>query len=131
MSNLIKHLASKMSKLELENRAIARPTQNEGNRNQAPFRRPFQPQQIMQRPRRNPHDQNVQPPLNNFAGENQQEDEENHDINLIEGPSKDTYLTLSVYEDQLMINIFSDNEEGDVLVQDDKRQSETQTRSMI
>ena len=33
MSNLIKHLASKMSKLELENRAIARPTQNEGNRN--------------------------------------------------------------------------------------------------
>ena len=59
MSNLIKHLASKMSKVELENRVVARPTQNEGNRNQAPFRRPFQPQQIMQRPKRNPDDQNV------------------------------------------------------------------------
>ena len=76
----------------------------------------------MQCPRRNPDDQNVQPPLNNFAGENQQEDEENHDdINLIEGPSKDTFFTLSEYEDQLMLNIFSDNEEGDVLIQDDKK----------
>ena len=71
----------------------------------------------------------MQPPLSNFAGENQQEDEENHDdINLIGGPSKDTFLTLSEYEDQLMINIFLDNEEGDVLVQDDLKQLETQTK---
>lgn len=111
-----------MSKLELENQAAARPMQNEGNRNQGPFRRPFQPQQIMQRPKRNPDDQNVQPPLNNFADENHQGDEENHDdINLIEGPSEDTFLSLSEYEDQLMLKIFSDNEEGDILVQDDKR----------
>ena len=70
MSNLIKYLASKKLKLELENRLAFIPIQNEGNRNQAPFRRAFQPQQILQRPRTNPDDQNVQPPLKNFAKEN-------------------------------------------------------------
>ena len=47
MSNLIKELASKMSKLEVENKPTARANQNEVNRNQAPFKRPFQPQQIL------------------------------------------------------------------------------------
>ena len=56
MTNLIKDLASKMTKLELENRPVVSPIQNEGNRNQAPFRRPIQPQQILQFPRRNPND---------------------------------------------------------------------------
>ena len=84
MSNLIKYIASKMSKLELENRSVVRPIQNEGNRNQAPFRRPFQPQQILQRPRINLGDHNVQPPPNNFSEENQQEkEEEDEDINLV------------------------------------------------
>ena len=73
MSNLIKELASKMTKLEFENKPTARANQNEANRNQALFRRHFQPQQILQRPRRNADDQNVQPPLNNFAKEEQQE----------------------------------------------------------
>ena len=67
MSNLIKHLTSKMSKLELENRVVVRPTHEGMNRNQVPFRRPFQPQQILQRDRRNLDDQKVQPPLDNFS----------------------------------------------------------------
>ena len=37
-------------------------------------------------------------------------------------------MTLSEYEDQLMLNIFSNNEEGDILVQDDKRRLENQTK---
>ena len=43
MSNIIKHLASKMSKLELENRNTRKPIQEGGNRNPTPFTRPFQP----------------------------------------------------------------------------------------
>lgn len=76
MSNLINHLASKMSKLEVDSHSATKPIQDGGNRNQAPYRKPFQPQQIMQCPRRNLEDQNVQPPLNNFAGENKQEEDE-------------------------------------------------------
>lgn len=76
MSNLIKELSSKMTKLELENKPAARVNQNEANRNQAPFRRPFQPQKILQHLRRNVDDQNVQPLFNNFAEEEQQEHQE-------------------------------------------------------
>jgi N6-adenosine-specific RNA methylase IME4 len=47
MSNIIKHLASKMSKLELENRNTRKPIQEGVNRNPTPFRRPFQPTQIL------------------------------------------------------------------------------------
>ena len=75
MSNLIKELAFKMKKLEFENKPATRANQNEDNRNQAPFRRPCQPQQILQRLRRNVDDQNVQPPLNNFVEEKQGYDE--------------------------------------------------------
>lgn len=70
MLNLMKHLASKMSKLEVENRPAARPLPDVPNRNPMPFRRPFPPQQILQRDRRNLDDQTVQPPLNNFVDEN-------------------------------------------------------------
>lgn len=117
MSNLIKHLASKMSKLELENHAATKPIHEGSNRNQSPFRRPFQPQNFLQHPRKNLDDQNVQYPLNNFTNENQQEDQDDcDDINMIGGPSKDTFLNLSEYEDQLMIKILLDNEEGDVFL---------------
>ena len=71
MSNLMKHLASKMSKLEVENRPAARPPPDGPNRNHMPFRRPFPPQQILQRDRRNLDDQRVQRPMNYFVDENQ------------------------------------------------------------
>ena len=44
MSNLMKHLASKMSKLEVENRPAARPPPDGLNINPMPFRRRFPPQ---------------------------------------------------------------------------------------
>lgn len=44
MSNLLKHLASKMLKMELENHATQKPIQEGNNKNLTPFRRPFQPQ---------------------------------------------------------------------------------------
>lgn len=72
MSNLMKHLASKMSKLEVENRLAARPPPDGPNKNPMPFRRPFSPQQIFQRDRRNLDDQRVQLTLNNYVDENQQ-----------------------------------------------------------
>ena len=43
MSNLMKHLASKMSKLEVENRPAIRPPPDGLNRNPMPFRRSFPP----------------------------------------------------------------------------------------
>jgi hypothetical protein len=61
-----------MSKLEVENRLDARPPPDGININPMPFRRPFPPQQILQRERRNLDDQRVQPPLNNYVDENQQ-----------------------------------------------------------
>lgn len=72
MSNLMKHLASKMSKLEVENRPAVRPPPDVLNRNLMPFRRPCPPQQILQRDRRNLDDQRIQPPLNNYVDENEQ-----------------------------------------------------------
>lgn len=71
MSNLMKHLASKMSKLEVENRPAARPPSDGPNRNHMPLKRPFPPQEILQRDRRNLDNQRVQPPLNNYVDENQ------------------------------------------------------------
>ena len=47
MSNLMKHLASKMSKLEVENRPAARSPPDGPKKNPMPFRRPFQPQHIL------------------------------------------------------------------------------------
>ena len=44
MSNMIRELSSKMSKLEVENKPAIKANQNEANRNQAPFRRSFQAQ---------------------------------------------------------------------------------------
>lgn len=83
----------------------------------------------MQRPRRNPEDQNVQPSLHHFAGENQQGDVDDHeDINLIVGASQSSCLTLREYEDQLMINIFSDEEDGDIYLQNEKKQCKNQNK---
>ena len=42
-----------MSKLEVENRPVVRPPPDGPNKNPMPFRRPFPPQQILQRDRRN------------------------------------------------------------------------------
>ena len=101
-----------MSKLELENRNTGKPIQEDVNRNPLPFRRPFQPTQILQHPRKNPEDQNVQHPLNNFVDENQHEEgDEGDDINMMGGLAEDTCLTLSEYEDQLMLNAFPDEDD--------------------
>ena len=129
MSNIIKHLVSKMSKLELEKRNTRKPIQEGANRNPTPFRRPSQPSQILQRPRKNPKDQNVQHPLNNFVDENQHEEEdEGDDNNMIGEPAEDACLTLSEYEDQLMLNVFPDQDNGEVFGQDDPKQSESQVK---
>ena len=99
MLNLMKHLASKMSKLEVENRPAARPPPDGPNRTPMPFRRPFPPQQILQRDRRNLDDQRVQPPLSNYVDENQQSlPQEQEEINQVGGPSMINYLTQEEYE---------------------------------
>ena len=117
MSNLIKGITSKLSKLEIENRVVARPPQ-EGKINVHQYKRPFQSQQIMQRETRPIDDQRVQPPLNNFVAENQQEDEEiEHEINFIGGLDQPSFLTLAEYEELFSINQLS-NENGDIFNQD-------------
>lgn len=56
----------------MEGKNVTRPFQEEGNRNPNQYRRPFQPQQILQRDRRQNEDQRVQPPLvNNFVDDEQ------------------------------------------------------------
>ena len=126
MFNLIKEIASKMSKLEVENKRAARDNQNEVNRNQAPFKRPFQPQKILQRPRRNFDDQNVQPPLNIFVEDEQQGNEE---INLVGETSQSTCLTFQEYEDRSRICLFSDDMNAQIYAKNDKKQQEVQNRN--
>ena len=93
-----------MSKLEVENKPAARANQNEANKNHDPFRRRFQPQQILQYPRRNTNDKNVQPPLNNFVEEQQEGNEqENEEINHVGEISQKTCLTLQEYDDRSRI----------------------------
>ena len=111
-----------MSKLEVENRPATRPPPYGLNRNPMPFRRPFPPQQILQRDRRNFNDQRVQPPLNNYIDENQQSLPEGHEeINQVGGPSVVNYLTQEEYENKLMIHQFSDNE-SEILINNESNQ---------
>ena len=118
----MKHLASKMSKLEVENRLAVRPPPDGSNRNPMPFRRPYPPQQILQRDRRNLDDQRVQPPLNNYVDENQQSlPEEQEDINQVGGPTMINYLTQEEYENQLMIHQILDVE-GEILINNEENQ---------
>lgn len=82
----------------------------------------------MQQERRPIDDQSVQPALNNFVAENQQEDEEiEHEINLIGGLDHHSFLTLVEYEDQFSI-IQRSNENGDIFNQDNKIQQDPQQR---
>ena len=70
-----------------------------------PFRRPFPPQRIFQRDRRNLDDQRVHPPLNNYVDENQQSlTEEQEEMNRVGGPLVINYLTQEEYENQLMLH---------------------------
>ena len=87
-----------------------------------PFRRPFLPQQILQRDRRNLDDQRVQPILNKYVDENQQGlPEGQEEINQVGGPSAVNYFTQEEYENQLMIHQFSDNE-SEILVNNESDQ---------
>ena len=84
----------------------------------------------MQCPRIIPDDHNVQLPLNNFAKENQQEqEEEDEDINLVGETSQSTCLNLQEYEDQFRINLFLDDEDAHIHIQNDKNQAENQRRN--
>lgn len=88
------------------------------NRNPNQFKRSFQPQQVLQFDRRNNEDQKVQPLVNNFSKDDQQNEEEvNDDIHLVIGSYHYSFLTQDEYEEQLMINQFSEDE-YDVLNQD-------------
>ena len=118
-----------MSKLELENKNTRKAIQEGGNRNPTSFRKPFHPPQILQQPRKPSEDQNVQHPLNNYADENRQvEEDDDDDINMIGGSAKDTCLTLGEYEGQMMLNVFPDTEGGEALAQSDPKQSESQMK---
>ena len=44
---------------------------------------------------------------------------------MIGGPVEDTSLTLSEYEDQMMLNVFPDEDDGKFFAQDDPKQSES------
>ena len=111
MSKMIKGLTSKLAKLEMEGENVVRPVQEGGNRPPNQYRRPFQPQKILQRERRNNDDQRIQPPLqNNFADDMEQIDElEDNEIHLVEKHIHPTHLTISDYEDALEIDqVFED-----------------------
>lgn len=71
-------LTSKLAKLEMEGKNIACPTREGGNRNPNQYRRPFNPQQILQRDRRN-NDQRIYPPLQNYFSDELQQDDEHMD----------------------------------------------------
>ena len=99
MPNIIKHLVAKMSKLEIENKNNGKAIQESGNRNPTPFRKPFHSPQILQRPKKPTEDQNVHHPLNNYAKDDRQIEEDDDDaINMVGGLAEDTCLTIGEYE---------------------------------
>lgn len=63
MTKLIKGLSPKLEKMEIDGKNVNGPIQEGGNRHPNKFRRPFNPQQILQRDRRNHDDQKFQPLL--------------------------------------------------------------------
>ena len=67
-------------------------------------------------------DPRVQPPLNNFVNENQQDLQEGQEeINQVGGPSVVNYLTQEEYESKLVIHQFSSNE-SEIMVNDESDQ---------
>ena len=103
--------------------------QESGNRNPTPFRKPFHPPQILQRPRKPIEDQNVHHPLNNYADENRQIEEDDDDnIKMIVGSAEDTCLTIGEYEGQMMLNVFPDTEDGEALAQSSSKQPESKIK---
>ena len=72
MTNLIMNLTSTLEKLDVGNGTATRPVQKGMKINPNQFRRPFQPQQILQRDQRENEDKRVEPPLmNNFVDDEQ------------------------------------------------------------
>ena len=99
MTSIMKHLAAKMSKLEIENRNNGKAMQESGNRKPAPFRKPFHSPWILQRPKKPTEDQNVHHPLNNYAKDDRQIEEDDDDgINMVGGSAEDSCLTIGEYE---------------------------------
>jgi hypothetical protein len=47
---------------------------------------------------------------------------------MMGGLAEDTCLTLSEYEDHLMLNVFPDEENNEVFAQDNPKQSESQVK---
>ena len=90
----------------MEGKNVVSPVQEGGNIPPNQYRRPFQPQQILQRERTNNDDQRIQPPLqNNFADDMEQVDEsKDNEIHLVEEYIHPTHLTISDYEDALVFH---------------------------
>ena len=56
--------------------------------------------------------------MNNYAEDNRQiEEDDDDDINMIGGSTEDTCLTIGEYKGQMMLNVFPDTEDGEVLAQ--------------
>ena len=68
--------------------------------------------------------------MNNYADENRQiEEDDDDDINMIGGSAEDTCLTIGEYEGQMMLNVFSDIKDGEVLAQSCSKQPERQMKN--
>ena len=111
MANLIKGITTKFSKVDIENKPVAWPYQEGVNRNVVQYRKQYPPPpQILQWERRGNDNQRVQPPLNNYSQEVIKEDEEmEHEINMIGGYLQSSFLNKDEYEQQVAINQISDH----------------------
>ena len=108
MSNLIKGITTNLSKLDIENKLVVQPYQEGVNRNIVQYRKQYSPPQILQRERKGNDDQRIQPPLNNYSQEVIKEDEEmEHEINLIGRSLQSAFLNRDEYEQQVAINQIS------------------------
>jgi hypothetical protein len=124
MAKMLKTLTSEMARLKIEQKQPSRPAQEGGYRNPNQFRRPNNVPQILPRERKNQDDQNVLPPFqNNAVDEEEDEDDTEEDpaVHLNDSESSPLHVTQQDYEDALIANQFEEGDEDEIVQQEPKR----------
>jgi hypothetical protein len=124
MDKMLKDLTSEMEILKMEQKQPSRPAQEGGYRNQNQFRKPNNAPQILPRERKNQEDQNVLPPFqNNAVDEEEYEDDTEDDpaVHLNDSETSPIHVTQQDYEDTLVSNQFEEGDTDETVQKEPKR----------
>jgi hypothetical protein len=118
ITKMLKTLNSEMARLKMEQKQPNRPAQEGGYRNPNQFRRPNNVPQILPRERKNQDDQEVLPPFQNNAVDEEEDNdgiEEDFAVLLNDSESIPLHVTQQEYEDTLIANQFEEGDEEEIV----------------